>query len=42
MSDDYEEARATLRKHFGEVKTLRPETVRKNSFEVFLVAINKK
>jgi 23S rRNA (uridine2552-2'-O)-methyltransferase len=42
MSPDYEKARAALREAYAEVRTLRPETVRKNSFEVFLVALGKK
>lgn len=42
MSPDYEKARAALREAYREVRTLRPETVRKNSFEVFLVALGKK
>lgn len=42
MSPDYERARAALRELYAEVRTLRPETVRKNSIEVFLVAMNKR
>jgi 23S rRNA (uridine2552-2'-O)-methyltransferase len=42
MSPDYEKARAALRELYTEVRTLRPETVRKNSIEVFLVAMNKR
>ncbi len=42
MSPDYEKARAALRERYAEVRTLRPETVRKNSIEVFFVALGKK
>lgn len=42
MSDDFTKARDALRAMFDEVKTYRPETVRKNSFEVFLVAKSKR
>lgn len=42
MSPDYEIARGRLREHYEVVKTLRPESVRKNSFEVFLVGLRKK
>jgi 23S rRNA U2552 (ribose-2'-O)-methylase RlmE/FtsJ len=42
MSDDFTKARDALRAMFDEVKTYRPETVRKNSFEVFLVAKAKR
>jgi 23S rRNA (uridine2552-2'-O)-methyltransferase len=42
MSPDYEKARTTLRGLYTEVRTLRPETVRKNSIEVFLVGLGKK
>lgn len=42
MSPDYEKARARMRQIFDEVRTLRPESVRKNSFEVFLVGLRKK
>lgn len=42
MSDDFTKARDALRAAFDEVKTYRPETVRKSSFEVFLVAKTKR
>ncbi len=42
MGPEYEEARRELRKDYAEVRTLRPESVRKNSVEVFLVAVGKK
>jgi len=42
MSEDFQKARDELRKAFNEVRTLRPETVRKQSFEVFLVGLGKK
>lgn len=42
MSDDFTKARDALRAAFAEVKTYRPETVRKNSFEVFLVGKAKR
>ena len=41
MGPDYEEARRELRKLYADVRTLRPDTVRKNSTEVFLVGLNK-
>lgn len=42
MGPDYERAREAYRKAYAEVRTLRPEPVRKNSIEVFLVAIDKR
>ncbi len=42
MSEDFEQARAALRKLFAEVKTIRPEGVRAGSFEVFLVGLGRK
>lgn len=42
MSAEFEDARARLRELYAEVRTLRPEAVRKNSVEVFLVALDKK
>ncbi|MBL9023616.1 MAG: RlmE family RNA methyltransferase [Myxococcales bacterium] len=42
MGPDYEKARAALRELYAEVRTLRPETVRRNSIEVFLVAMKKR
>ncbi len=42
MGPDYEKARAALRTLYEEVRTLRPESVRKSSIEVFLVALGKK
>jgi 23S rRNA (uridine2552-2'-O)-methyltransferase len=42
MGPDYEQARAALREAYSEVRTLRPEPVRKNSIEVFFVATGKK
>jgi 23S rRNA (uridine2552-2'-O)-methyltransferase len=42
MSAEYEKARTRLRELYEEVRTLRPEAVRKNSVEVFLVALRKK
>lgn len=42
MSEDFQKARDALRALYGEVRTLRPETVRKNSYEVFLVGLGKK
>ncbi|HTJ82586.1 MAG TPA: RlmE family RNA methyltransferase [Polyangiaceae bacterium] len=42
MGSEYEEARREIRKTYTEVRTLRPESVRKNSVEVFLVALGKK
>jgi len=41
MSDDFGKARDALRKLYADVRTLRPETVRKQSFEVFLVGLGK-
>jgi len=42
MGPEFEVARKRLREMYGEVRTLRPETVRKTSSEVFLVAAGKK
>jgi 23S rRNA (uridine2552-2'-O)-methyltransferase len=42
MGPDFDQARAALREVYGEVRTIRPETVRKNSIEVFLVALAKR
>ncbi|MFO0554385.1 MAG: RlmE family RNA methyltransferase [Polyangiaceae bacterium] len=42
MSPDYEKAKRRLRELYAEVRTLRPESVRKQSFEVFLVGLGKK
>lgn len=42
MGPDYEIARKALREMYADVRTIRPESVRKNSFEVFLVGLKKK
>lgn len=42
MGEDFENARRAMRESFAEVRTIRPESVRKNSVEVFLVALGKK
>lgn len=42
MGPDYETARKAMREVYTEVRTLRPESVRKNSVEVFLVALGKR
>jgi 23S rRNA (uridine2552-2'-O)-methyltransferase len=42
MSEDFVQARELLRKSFTEVKTLRPDVVRRNSVEVFLVGLGKR
>lgn len=42
MGPEYEDARRALRETYAEVRTLRPETVRKNSVEVFFVATGKR
>jgi 23S rRNA (uridine2552-2'-O)-methyltransferase len=42
MSEDFGKARDALRRAYAEVKTVRPDAVRKNSFEVFLVATGKR
>lgn len=42
MGPDFDDARAKIRPHYSEVRTLRPESVRKNSFEIFLVALGKR
>ena len=41
MGPDFEAARKAAREVYAEVRTLRPETVRKNSVEVFLVGLGK-
>jgi 23S rRNA (uridine2552-2'-O)-methyltransferase len=40
MSEDFTKARDAVRESYAAVKTLRPETVRKQSFEVFIVGMN--
>jgi 23S rRNA (uridine2552-2'-O)-methyltransferase len=42
MSEEFQQARDALKALYGEVRTLRPETVRKSSYEVFLVGLGKK
>ena len=42
MSEEFQQARDALKALYSEVRTLRPETVRKSSYEVFLVALGKK
>ncbi len=42
MGPDYEKARAAFRKDYAMVRTLRPEPVRQNSIELFLVATDKR
>ena len=42
MGPDYEAARKAMRDVYRDVRTLRPETVRKNSIEVFLVGLGKR
>lgn len=42
MGPEFEDARAKLRPLYGEVRAIRPESVRKNSFEIFLVALGKR
>jgi 23S rRNA (uridine2552-2'-O)-methyltransferase len=42
MSDDFTQARDALRKLFEEVKVIRPEGTRSNSFEVFLVGLRRR
>jgi len=42
MIEDFRKARDALQAAYGDVKSFRPDTVRKNSFEVFLVAKDKR
>jgi 23S rRNA (uridine2552-2'-O)-methyltransferase len=42
MGPDYEAARDAIRETYAEVRTIRPETVRKSSIEVFLVGLRKR
>jgi 23S rRNA (uridine2552-2'-O)-methyltransferase len=42
MSEDFTKARDALRKHFAEVRTIRPEGTRSVSGEVFLIGLKKK
>ncbi|NUP12336.1 MAG: RlmE family RNA methyltransferase [Polyangiaceae bacterium] len=42
MGPDFDKARAAIRETYAEVRTIRPETVRKNSIEVFLVGLKKR
>ncbi len=41
MGPEFEQARRQVRALYREVRTLRPETVRKNSKEIFLVGLGK-
>jgi 23S rRNA (uridine2552-2'-O)-methyltransferase len=41
MGPDFEEARKHLRAEYREVRTLRPESVRTTSFEIFFVAMGR-
>ena len=41
MGGGFEEARAELRKAFGQVRIIRPEGTRKHSVEIFLVGLHK-
>ncbi|MCS6901116.1 MAG: RlmE family RNA methyltransferase [Myxococcales bacterium] len=42
MGPDFELAREETRKHFDQVRLLRPEGVRANSFEIFVVGLGKR
>jgi len=42
MGEDFTEARDRVRKLFAEVKVIRPEGTRSNSFEVFVVGVGRK
>lgn len=42
MSDDFQRARDQLRNLCEEVRTIRPEAIRANSYEVFLVGLRRK
>lgn len=42
MGPDFELAREQTREHFGQVRLIRPEGVRSNSFEIFLVGLEKR
>ncbi len=42
MGQQFEEARAHLRKYYAKVRTLRPEAVRGISYEVFIVGLDKR
>ena len=42
MGDDFETARAELRRHFDADRIVRPESTRSTSFEVFLVGLGKR
>ena len=42
MSGDFPQAKEAVRKVFEEVRVIRPETVRSNSFEVFIVGLRRR
>jgi 23S rRNA (uridine2552-2'-O)-methyltransferase len=42
MGPDFELAREETRAHFGQVRLIRPEGVRSNSFEIFVVGADKR
>jgi 23S rRNA (uridine2552-2'-O)-methyltransferase len=42
MSEDFTRARDAVRLLFEEVKVIRPEGTRSNSFEVFLVGLRRR
>ena len=42
MSGDFPQAKEAVRRLFEEVRVLRPETVRSNSFEVFVVGLRRR
>lgn len=42
QSNDFNAFRDKMRKHFGKVEVVKPESTRSRSFEVFVVGLNKK
>jgi 23S rRNA (uridine2552-2'-O)-methyltransferase len=42
MSEDFPKAKAALKQHFEEVRAIRPEGTRPNSYELFLIGLKRK
>ena len=42
MGEDFQKARELVRARYGEVRVIRPEGTRSNSYELFLVGLAKK
>jgi 23S rRNA (uridine2552-2'-O)-methyltransferase len=42
MGEDFQNAKIGLKKHYADVRAIRPEGTRTNSYELFLIGIDKK